>query len=82
MTNFCKKWLTNETPPRVINVQGRSTWDINNLVGKCGDKSVLIYPTGFVPSLGKNVFALPEDGGDACPVAEQQAELKRMGYMK
>ena len=75
-------WLTNETPPRAVVVKGRSAMNPDRLVGVCGNRTVWIYSTGYIPELGRDVFALPENGADDCPYAEAQAELQRCGLSK
>ena len=72
-----ERWWTNEPTPREIIVKGRSAMNPDCLVGVCDGKTVWIYSTGYVPDLGRDVFALPENGGDCCPVAAAQAELRR-----
>lgn len=80
--NATGRWQTIEPQPREIMVKGRSAMDPGCLVGVCEGRTVWIYPTGFVPDLGRDVFALPENGGDCCPFAEAQAELRRCKIIK
>jgi len=76
-----KEWITSESPPRRIVVMGRSAMSPDCLVGDCNGRIVWIYPTGYIPDLGRNVFAIPMDSTDAGPYVAAQNELRRSGFI-
>ena len=75
------EWITSESMPRRIVVRGRAAMCPDCLVGDCDGRIVWIYPTGYVPDLGRNVFATPTNGGALCPYAAAQNELRRSGII-